>query len=78
MRKLKPPKYTKERLTGYWWDIKKGNKVIGYIAIGSTASKNLRYQFYVWNNDPPIPVGYGFRTVQDAFNAYIERFPLNE
>jgi hypothetical protein len=69
------PKYTRERVRGYWWNIKKGTKIVGYISIGSDHN-SLKYQFYAVNLDPVTLVGYGYRTVQDAFNAYVEKFPL--
>ncbi len=69
------PKFTRERVRGNWWNIKKGSKIVGYIAIGSDRDSS-KYQFYAFNIDPLTPVGYGYHSVQDAFNAYVEKFPL--
>jgi hypothetical protein len=66
----KPDKYTRHRTRHFWWNIKKGAQVVGYISIGSGSG------FYAIHKNPYTSVGTGYRTVKDAFDAYTREYPI--
>jgi len=66
----KPLKYTLSRVNGWWWDIYKGNELVGYVCGGSD------FEFYAMHKEPLTSVGTGFKSHLDAFKAYVEKYPL--
>jgi hypothetical protein len=66
----KPDKYTLNRARKYWWNIKKGDQVVGFISIGSGSG------YYAIHKQPYTSVGTGYQTVNEAFDAYIRQYPI--
>jgi hypothetical protein len=66
-----PIKYTMERGDGKWWHIKKGIEAVGFVSSGSYS------KYYCMHLNPILSVGTGYQTSQDAFNAYVKKYPLN-
>jgi hypothetical protein len=66
----KPVKYTRHRVRHFWWNIKKGTQTVGFISIGSGSG------YYAIHIEPYISIGTGYRTVNEAFIAYVRQYPI--
>jgi hypothetical protein len=65
-----PVKYTLNRVRRHWWNIEKGTQVVGYISIGSGSG------YYAIHASPYTSVGTGYKTVNEAFDDYVRKYPI--